>query len=151
MAIRDHAYGNFNFLIDLKGGTDPTAPSGGFSEAQGISTELTYAEQRLGNAPTNTTSKYPNVFKTGTLTLKRGLMGAEDLWSWIKATRDGAYQPRSITVTLQDEAHKPVVRWEFTAAQPQKWTAPNLAGKGGTDVAIEELVVVYEGFEMIVL
>lgn len=149
--MRNYPYGNFNFLVDLKGGGDETAPSGGFTDVQGISLELTYAEQRLGNAPTNTTSKYPNVHKLGTLTLKRGVIGAEDLWAWIRAARDGAYLPRPITVTMLDEERKPAIRWEFTNAQPQKYTAPTLAGKGGTDVAIEELVLVYEGVEMVVL
>jgi phage tail-like protein len=75
-------------------------------------------------------------------------MGTADLWNWLKAVRDGAYQPRAITITLQDEQHKPVMSWKLVNAQPQKWTAPTLAAKGGTDVAVEEFVLVYEGFEV---
>jgi phage tail-like protein len=149
--MRDYPYGNFNFQVKLGPDADETKPSGGFSDVQGISTEVTYAEQRLGNAPTNTTSKYPNVFKLGTLTLKRGVIGADDLWAWVKQARDGAYVPRPISVTLLDEEHKGVMRWDFVNAQPQKWTAPTMAGKGGTDVAIEELVLVYEGYELTLL
>jgi phage tail-like protein len=147
MAQRDYPYSNFNYIVNLGGETGSgDSPIGGFSEVQGISTEMNYADYRAGNAKTNTMSKYPNTHKLGTLTLKRGLMGTLDLWNWLKAVRDGAYQPRDITITLQDEQHRPVMSWKFQRAQPQKWTAPNLAAKGGTDVAIEEFVLVYEGY-----
>jgi phage tail-like protein len=149
MAQRDYPYSNFNYIVNLGGETGAgDAPIGGFSEVQGISTEMNYAEYRAGNARTNIASKFPNTHKVGTLTLKRGLMGSVDLWNWLKNVRDGAYEPRPITVTLQDEQHKPVMSWEFINAQPQKWTAPNLAAKGGTDVAIEEFVLVYEGYQV---
>src|SRR5437868_192986 len=104
---RPYPYANFNFLVNLNGGVDETSPAGGFSDVQGISTEMTHAEQRLGNALTNTSSKYPNVHKLGTLTLKRGIIGSDDLWSWLKQARDGQYVPRTIAVTLLSEDHKP--------------------------------------------
>lgn len=147
MAKRDYPYGNFNYLVNLGGETGQgDNPIGGFSDVQGLSTEITYAEYRPGNAKTNTPSKYPNTHKLGTLTLKRGVMGTTDLWNWLKDARDGRYSPRDITITLQNEEHKAVMTWQVEKAQPQKWTAPTLAGKGGSDVAVEELVLVYESF-----
>jgi phage tail-like protein len=149
MAQRDYPYSNFNFIVNLGGDTGSgDTPIGGFSECSGLSTEVNYSEYRPGNAKVNTTSRYPNTFKVGTLTLKRGLMGSVDLWTWLKDVRDGKYSPRSITVTLQDEEHKPVMAWDLHNAQPQKWTAPNLTGKGGGDVAMEEFVLVYESFNV---
>jgi phage tail-like protein len=149
MAQRDYPYGNFNYIVNLGGDTgNGSTAIGGFSDAQGLSTEVTYAEYRAGNSKVNTPGKYPNTHKLGTLTLKRGVMGTVDLWNWLRAVRDGAYQPRGITITLQDEEHKAVMVWKLVNAQPQKWTAPTLAAKGGTDVAMEEFVLVYEGFEV---
>jgi phage tail-like protein len=149
MAKRDYPYGNFNFIVNLGGGTGQgDTPIGGFSDVQGLSTELTYAEYRAGNAKTNTPSKYPNTHKLGTLTLKRGVMGTTDLWDWLRDARDGMYVPRDISITLLDEKHAPVMIWQIEKAQPQKWTAPTLAGKGGSDVAVEEFVLVYEGFKV---
>jgi phage tail-like protein len=146
---RDYPYSNFNFLVNLGGDTgDGTTPVGGFSDVQGLSTETNYAEYRAGNHTSNTPGKYPTNTKAGTATLKRGVMGTLDLWNWLKAVRDGAYQPRLVTITMQDEAHNAVLTWKLTNAQPQKWTAPPLAGKGGTDVAMEEFVLVYEYFEV---
>lgn len=146
---RMYPYGNFNYIVNLGGDTgDGTTPVGGFSDVQGINTEVTYAEYRAGNFKTNTPSKYPNVHKQGTLTLKRGLMGTLDLWNWLRAARDGKYQPRLVTVTVLDEEHNAVMTLKLNNAQPQKWTAPNLAGKGGTDVAMEEFVLVYEDMDV---
>lgn len=146
MAKRDYPYGNFNYVVNLGGATGQgDTPIGGFSDVQGLSTEITYAEYRSGNAKTNTPSKYPNTHKPGTLTLKRGVMGTTDLWDWLKDARDGIYSPRDITITLQNEQHLAVMTWQVEKAQPQKWTGPTLAGKGGSDVAVEELVLVYEG------
>lgn len=146
---RDYPYANFNYIVNLGEATgDGTTPVGGFSDVSGVSTEVTYAEYRAGNHATNTTMKLPNTHKLGTLTLKRGVMGTTDLWDWLAQARDGQYVPRPVTITLQDEQHKPVMYWQFTKAQPQKWTAPTLAGKGGTDVAMEEFVMVYEGIKV---
>jgi phage tail-like protein len=145
---RNYPYANFNFIVNLGGATgDGSTTIGGFADVSGLNTEITYAEYRAGRNPVNTNSKYPNVHKLGTITLKRGVMGTTDLWDWLKQARDGQYVPRGITITLQDEQHQPVMVWSITNAQPQKWTAPTLAAKGGTDVAMEEFVLVYEGME----
>jgi hypothetical protein len=40
-----------------------------------------------------------------------------------------------------------VCSWTLLAAQPKKWVGPTLAGKGGTDVAMEELHLVAEQIE----
>ena len=147
--MRQYPYGNFNYVVSLGGETgNGDTVVGGFSDVQGINTEVTYAEYRAGNFKTNTVSKLPNVHKQGTLTLKRGMMGTLDLWNWLKAVRDGKYQPRIVTVSLQDEEHNTVMTFKLNNAQPQKWTAPNLAGKGGTDVAMEEFVLVYEDMDV---
>jgi phage tail-like protein len=145
---RAYPYANFNYIVNIAGETgDGTAVTGGFSDVQGMSTEVTYAEYRPGNSKVNWPEKYPNISKTGTLTLKRGVIGGVDLWSWLKRVRDGVRETRDISVTLQDEAHNAVMTWKFRGAQPQKWTGPTLAGKGGTDVAMEEFVLVYESME----
>ncbi|HJU02842.1 MAG TPA: phage tail protein, partial [Actinomycetes bacterium] len=59
-------------------------------------------------------------------------------------TREGTYDPRTVTVTLLDEARTEVCSWVLTNAQPSKWTGPSLTAKGGGDVAMEELQLVAE-------
>ena len=52
-----------------------------------------------------------------------------------------------MTISLLDEARNAVATWKLLFAQPKKWTGPTLAAKGGTDVAMEELVLCHQGIE----
>jgi phage tail-like protein len=51
-------------------------------------------------------------------------------------------------ITLRDEAANPVQSWKLRNVVPMKYTGPTLAGKGGGEVAMEELVLSAEGFEI---
>jgi phage tail-like protein len=143
MAVqRDDPYGNFNFLVDLGTG-DATSVQAGFQEVTGLNTEVTQAEYRNGNEKANHVRKVSGMYKVGDVTLKRGLIGAMDLYSWVDQTRKGDKAAmRSVVITLQDEAHQnAVMTWRLTRARPLRYNGPSLNGKGGTDVAIEELVI----------
>ncbi len=50
----------------------------------------------------------------------------------------------TVTITLLDERRDPVCTWILRNAQPKKWVGPTLAGKGGGEVAMEELHLVAE-------
>ena len=143
MATRNDPYGRFNFMVRLgdTGGEDQVG--GGFSEVSGLESEIEYAEYRNGNDPVNHVRKIPTLHKTGDVTLKRGLIGDQRLFEWLKETRDGTIDRRSVTITLLDERRSPVCQWVLRGAQPRKWTAPALSAKG-KDVAVEELVLVGE-------
>jgi phage tail-like protein len=144
MAVRDNPYGAFNFMVKLgdTGGEDQIA--GGFSDFSGAGNEVKYAEYRNGNDRENHVRKIANVNSTDDVTLKRGIIGDLRLFEWLKNTREGVYDPRTVTVTLLDEARNPVCAWVLRSAQPKKWVGPTLAGKGGTDSAMEELQLVSE-------
>jgi phage tail-like protein len=144
---RDNPYGAFNFKVefgDVAGGGPIDA---GFSDVSGIGSEVNYSEYRTGTEMFNTVRKIPNTFKTDEVTLKRGLVGTTDIFAWFKATRDGQYQPRSVTIVMLDEARNEVVSLVLKNAQPKKWVGPTLAAKGGGEVALEELHLVHEGIE----
>jgi phage tail-like protein len=145
MIIRDTPYGAFNFQVDLGDGL-----AGGFSDVSGLVTEMTVAEYRNGNDPENHVHKYPGAHKVGDVSLKRGLIGKDELFAWMKETRTEGYRAkRNVTVSLLDEARSAVVAtWKLTGAFPLKYTGPTLAGKGGGDVAMEELVLSCEGYEL---
>lgn len=150
MANRDFPYGAFNFLVNLNSpGVDPATPLGGFSDVTGISTDITVAEYRNGNEPVNRVRKVPGVHKVADVTLKRGLISSADFWEWISLVRtQGRNAKRDATITLRAEDGTPVQSWRLLNCIPLKYTAPSFAAKGGTDVAMEELVLSCEGLEV---
>jgi phage tail-like protein len=144
MAMRDNPYGAFNFIVNLgdAGGEDQI--SGGFSHVSGLETEIEYAEYRNGNDKENHVRKIAGLIRVGDVTLKRGLIGDLRLFEWLKATRDGTDDPRTVTITLLDEKRQPVCRWVLSRAQPKKWVAPALTAGASGQVAMEELHLVAE-------
>jgi phage tail-like protein len=147
MAVRDTPYGAYNFVIELNDGSPSDRAIGGFSDVSGIGTETTLMEYRQGNDRENRVRKLPGLHKASDVTLKRGIMGVTNFYEWINLTRRDPTITRNVSITLNDEQGNPVLRWNLINARPMKWTGPTLAGKGGSDVAMEELVVAAEGFE----
>ena len=148
--FRENPYGAFNFIVSL-GGTQGDGAEGtiigGFSDVSGLGTEVKYSEYRNGNERFNTVRKVPNTHKNDDVTLKRGLVGSDDLFLWLKGVRDGTIDRRNVSITLLDEARNPVATFTLRNAQPKKWAGPALAAKGGGEVAMEELHLVHEGIE----
>jgi phage tail-like protein len=144
MAQRNNPYGAFNFMVKLgdEGGEDQIV--GGFSDVSGLGNEVKYSEYRNGNEPENHVRKIANTNTTDDVTLKRGVIGELRLFTWLRLTREGTFDPRTLTITLLDEARAEVCSWVLRSAQPKKWTGPTLAAKGGGEVAMEELQLVAE-------
>ena len=143
MANRNTPYGAFNFTVSFDGGE----AFGGFSDVSGLGTEVTVAEYRNGNERENHVRKVPGIHKVSDVTLKRGIVDSKALFSWIKDVRTNGVnaQKKSVTITLHDEAQAPVQRFVLANVIPTKYTGPTLAGKGGGDVAMEEIVLAAEG------
>ena len=148
--FRNNPYGAFNYLVAL-GGTQGDGSEGtiigGFSDVSGLGTDVSYSEYRNGSEKSNTSRKVPNTHKLDDVTLKRGLVGSPDLFTWLKGVRDGVADPRPVKITLLDEARNAVAEFKLLNAQPKKWVGPTLAAKGGGEVAMEEIHLVHEGIE----
>ena len=136
---RENPYLQFNFTVDLGDGV-----AAGFQECSNIGMEVTVAEYRDGNYPLNNVRKFTGLNKAADITLKRGVIGDLSLFTWLKGTREGTFDPRTVTVSLLDEARSPVCSWILQQAQPTKWVGPTLTAKGGGQVAVEELHLVAE-------
>jgi phage tail-like protein len=144
---RDNPYGAFNFKVEF-GDVDGGGPiEAGFSDVSGLGNEINFSEYRNGTDKTNTMRKVANTFKLDEVTLKRGLIGSTEIFEWLKATREGAYQPRTVTIVVLDEARNEVLSLVLKNAQAKKWVGPTLAAKGGGEVALEELHLVHEGID----
>jgi phage tail-like protein len=143
---RDTPYSAFNFLVELDPGQGKTLQAG-FSEVSGLNAEVTVAEYRPGNSQVNHVQKFPGIHKSGDVTLKRGVIGAQNLYDWLQKCRDGHVKEakRNVVIKLQSEdRNTTVLSWKLISAMPIKWTGPALTAKGGGDVAIEELVLSVE-------
>ena len=141
---RQTPYGAFNFLVEIDG-----QEFGGFSDVSGLSSDITVAEYRNGNDRVNHVRKVPGMHKVSDVTLKRGIVNSTDLWAWVSQTRTASVgAQRAVTVTLLDEARNAVQRWLLRGVIPMKYSGPSLAAKGGGDVAMEELVLSAEDFEI---
>jgi phage tail-like protein len=86
----------------------------------------------------------------GTVILKRGMTTTRDLWRWFELTTgQGAYAVRlTATVTMQNAAGQPVVRWRLKRAMPVKFKSADLNARG-TEVGIEELHLAHEGLSLV--
>ena len=147
---RDNPYGAFNYLVALGGDQGDGSIGtiiGGFSDVSGLGIDISYSEYRNGSEKFNTARKIPNTHKLDDITLKRGIVGSDDLFTWLSGVRDGTADPRQVTITLLDEARNSVATWVLRNAQPKKWAGPTLAAKGGGEVAMEELHFVHEGID----
>ncbi len=139
---RDNPYANFNFVVELGG-----EEVGAFSEVDLPEAAIEAIEYREGGDLTSGARKLPGRVSYANVVLRRGLSGRTDLWDWFKATRDGTLQRRDVTITLHDEARKPVQRWLLRNAWPAKYSFSRLDGRGN-EVVIETLELAYEGLEI---
>jgi phage tail-like protein len=144
VADRTAPYGAFNFVVNFDG----SELFGGFSDVSGLAMEITHAEYRAGNDPVNHVRKVPGIHKVTDVTLKRGIVKTKDIWDWLDLTRTkGVAGKKTVVVRLLDEERNPVQSWTLRGVTPMKYTGPTLAAKGGTDVAMEELVLSVEGID----
>lgn len=148
---REFPYPNFAFRVKI-GNQDEKGILAGFQEVSGLGMEVAVSEYRAGNYREPVTQKVMGLGKTPDVTCKRGVIGATDLFDWIKQIRDGDRSRDAFfrTVTIQmmaEDRAKPILEWTLKNARPMKYTGPALNGKS-SDVAIEEMVLSCENIEM---
>ena len=151
MAVhRDNPYGAFNFRVTATRFGGAETIRAGFQEVSGLGIEATVAEYRNGNDPQNHVRKIMGVYKVTDVTLKRGIIGNLSFFQWLKETREGGQNVLDqVTIELMAEDHSgPVMTWRLLNARPTKYTGPTLNAKGGTDVAMEELVLACESLSI---
>jgi phage tail-like protein len=149
MAVqRDRPYAQFNFLVDLGDGTT-SGPTAGFQECSNIGMEVTVAEYRNGNEKENAVRKITGLNKATDVTLKRGVIGSLNLYSWLNQIRNGDENAlRTVVIHLQNEDHTATVQtWKLLRARITKHVSGPMNAKGN-DVAMEELTLAYERLEM---
>lgn len=119
----------------------------GFSEVSGLTQENQAIEYRDGNSPEYSTMKMPGLRKFSNLTLKRGIVKADnDFAKWLFTVKMNTVERRDLIINLLDENRNPVVVWKITRAFPVKVEGPALKATGN-EVAIESIELAHEGIE----
>jgi len=110
---------------------------------------VTVAEYRNGNEKENSVRKITGLNKATDVTFKRGVIGSDNLYSWLNDIRNGNEDAlRTVRVHLMSEDHSgPVQSWSLLRARIIKYVSGPFNAKG-TDVAMEELTLAYERMEM---
>ncbi len=146
--LRDRPYTNNNFLVDLGDGVTE-GPEQGYLEVTLPEATVEVVEYRSGNEKDSGRRKITALTKYSNVTLKRGVIGSLNLYSWWSEVRNGnqnAY--RNVTIQLLNEDRSQVVMiFKLKGARPIKYTGPALNAKT-SDIAIECIELTVEGLEV---
>lgn len=145
MSTRNDPYRNYRFLVEIEG-----ISVAAFSECTLPDSTTEPIEYRDGNDVQPTVRKLGSLTKYGNLTLKWGITDSLELYEWRKLVEQGKTDEarRNVAVVGLDEAGSPGPRWEFRAAWPSKYDAPDMNATGN-EVSIETLEVVVEAMERV--
>jgi phage tail-like protein len=132
----------FNFLVDIQG------IFAGFHEATLGSFTIDPVEYREGTDIPLHVRKLTGLRKFANITLKRGFTQNYDMWKWYAKLLGGQTDRRDGSMSLQDELHKPVVRWEFKNGWISKWEGPAFNATAN-NVAIESVELTVEEITLV--
>jgi phage tail-like protein len=115
-----------------------------FSEVSGLTMEIQMIEYRDGDSKQYEAIKMPGIPKYGNLTMKKGIIAADNkFFDWLNTTALNTVERKDIIISLLNEAHEPVMTWKALNAFPVKVEGPGLKG-AGNEVAIESIEVAHE-------
>ena len=132
----------FNFRVEIDG-----LSVAAFSEVSGLTADGENADYREGTDPLNSVRKLPALRKYMPIVGKRGATQDDMLWKWYERIANGVDDRRNGSVILMNEAHQPVIRWNFANAYINKIEGPGLKASDNA-VAIESMELVHEQLTM---
>jgi phage tail-like protein len=120
----------------------------GFTEVSGLTQETTPIEYRDGSFPEYSNIKMPGQKKYSNITLKRGIIKADNEFAkWLSTIKLNTVERRDLVISLLNENHEPVMVWKAHNAFPIKVEGPGLKATGN-EVAIESIELAHEGLEV---
>jgi phage tail-like protein len=136
----------FRYRVSLySADVSPDPLCGGlFSEATGIEATMTPRTIREGGRNTGATQRVgPVAF--GSITLKRGMTTASDLWRWLELIAGGEKFGVRMQgqIDVMDGGLDVVASWKLLNVLPIKFKAPDLSATA-SQVAVEEIQLVFE-------
>jgi phage tail-like protein len=139
---RDTPYPGAHFSVETGGARI------GFLEVSQLTASVDVIEYRDGTDKSSHASKIPGLHRTGDVVLRYGTMGSAELFQWFDSVRLGKAEKRDVVIKLLDDEHEPVMTWRLRNAWPRAYRAGPLNALS-SNVAIEELVLVHEGLDLV--
>jgi phage tail-like protein len=132
-----------NVLLDIDG----VGVVANFTSVSGVNSEVEIVDNPYVNDQGKIIiGKLPGKPKTPTVTLKRGLTAAGELWDWHKAVMEGSPDRRNGSVIMMNTMGEEIVRWNFTSALLSKISLSE-GGATASGVQIEEATLSCETLE----
>ncbi len=129
-----------NVLLDI----DKWGVVANFSAVSGISSEVEIVDNPYVTEQGKVyIGKLPGKPKTPTITLKRGLTGAKELWDWHSAIMQGTPDRRNGSVVMMNTMGEEILRYNFTNAMVSKLSLSE-GGATTSGVQIEEATLACE-------
>jgi len=134
------------FTIEMQ-----NAVQGVFKSLENIGSENELTEYKASGPNGEQVVKYqPGLLKWNAVTLKQGV--TEDLyfWKWREAVEKGDMQEarKNGAFVMHNTKGEPIARWEFIAAWPRSIKGPG-GDAGSSEIAVEELEIVCEGYKRV--
>jgi phage tail-like protein len=129
-----------NVLLDIDG----VGVVANFTSVSGVSSEVEIVDNAFVNEQGKVSiAKLPGKPKTPTVTLKRGLTAATEIWDWHTAVMQGTPDRRNGSVILMNTLGEEVLRYNFTGALLSKISLSE-GGATASGVQIEEATLACE-------
>ena len=119
----------------------------GFSEVTGLSVETDIIEYRDGESKKMSFIKMPGMQKYTNISLKRGTLKSDNsFFEWWNTVALNTIERRTVTISLLNEKHEPVVTWKVQNAFPVKVDGGSLNAKSN-EILMESIDLAHEGLE----
>jgi phage tail-like protein len=129
-----------NVLLEI----DRVGVVANFTSVSGVSSEVEIVDNPyVTNQGTVEIGKLPGKPKTPTITLKRGLTGAKEMWEWHSHVMAGQPDRRNGSVILMNTIGEEVVRYDFVNGMVSKISLSE-GGATASGVQIEEATIACE-------
>ena len=118
-----------------------------FTEASGLEAQIDVMEYEEGGNNLFV-HKLPGRIKYPNVTLKRGMIFANDLWDWFQGVMNRQIVRQNISIILFSHDGTEVRRWNLENAYPIKWSGPSFKASDNA-IAIESIEFVHTGMTVV--
>jgi phage tail-like protein len=92
--------------------------------------------------------KLPVRTKYADISLKRGLLTSSAVIDWcLKAFENREFQPATVIISLLNDTHTAIKRWEVVDAWPKKWSVSDFNAQENS-IVVETLDLAYKYFKV---